>query len=121
MAGASQVFRFCTDNDIHVLDLLKAAWAAVLRGYTGNSNVCFGVRVSLENTATVACFDIDVNHTLLEAARNVHRLRDQPQYHCQSRRMGRHHSANDRCAVQQRTACFCGRRRPAGNSTDGNC
>ncbi|KAL2832125.1 hypothetical protein BDW59DRAFT_157587 [Aspergillus cavernicola] len=38
----SELQRFCEDNSITLANLALAAWAMVLRGYTGSDDVCFG-------------------------------------------------------------------------------
>ncbi|KAI9371208.1 hypothetical protein BJX61DRAFT_548394 [Aspergillus egyptiacus] len=40
--GFTELQRFCEDNSITLANLTLAAWAIVLRGYTGSDDVCFG-------------------------------------------------------------------------------
>jgi non-ribosomal peptide synthetase component F len=39
---APQVLAFCAANDVTVSNILHAAWAMILRAYTGLEDVCFG-------------------------------------------------------------------------------
>lgn len=60
IANNDIVADFCTRHSISVATLLQTTWAIVLGGYTGTTDVCFGVR-NLQSPVQTTLFKIELN------------------------------------------------------------
>lgn len=72
IADYDTVVHFCAHHSIPVSNLLQAAWALVLGGYAGTTDICFGYR-SLQSPANTTLFrvQLDLKWSLLETVRYV--------------------------------------------------
>lgn len=86
IADAGQIGNFCTNQNVSVASVLKAAWAVVLGGYAGTTSVTFGVQGYAEydpdsdigpvTTSRASLFGatLDLSQSLIETVRRVDSL-----------------------------------------------
>jgi hypothetical protein len=84
IVDVDDIVNFCTSQNVSVASLIKAAWAVVLRGYTGTTSISFGIQgnaesdadtdIGLMTTSNASIFGatLDLSHSLLEMVRRVH-------------------------------------------------